>query len=61
LPLAISVAFGLLVLQVTLGALTVTSLLAPVVVTGHLAVATAFIAMMTWTTVLAFRPPSSPT
>jgi cytochrome c oxidase assembly protein subunit 15 len=53
---AITVGFGLLVLQVALGALTVTSLLEPVVVTAHLGVATAFIAMMTLTTVLAFRP-----
>ncbi|MFQ5918595.1 MAG: heme A synthase [Thermoplasmata archaeon] len=56
LLVGISVAFGLLILQVTLGALTITTLLAPVVVTAHLAVATAFIAMMTVTTVLAFRP-----
>ncbi|MCJ2555130.1 MAG: hypothetical protein LN410_02885 [Candidatus Thermoplasmatota archaeon] len=32
-----------------------TSFLAAVVVTAHLAVATAFIATMTWATVLAFR------
>lgn len=48
-------AFGLLALQISLGGLTITSLLAPLVVTAHLGVATAFIAMMTWTTVLAFR------
>ncbi|MFQ5908506.1 MAG: heme A synthase [Thermoplasmata archaeon] len=57
---AITVGFGLLVLQVALGGLTVTSLLEPVVVTAHLGVATAFIAMMTWTTVLAFRPSQPP-
>ncbi len=56
LLIATSAAFGLLILQVTLGALTVTSLLDPVVVTAHLAVATAFIATLTWNTVLAFRP-----
>jgi cytochrome c oxidase assembly protein subunit 15 len=56
LLIGISVAFGLLIVQVTLGALTITSLLDPVVVTAHLAVATAFIAMMTVTTVVAFRP-----
>ena len=55
LRIAITVAFGLLVLQVALGGLTVTSRLDPVVVTAHLAVATAFIATLTWTTVLAFR------
>lgn len=55
LLIAASVGFGLLVLQVALGALTVTTLLEPVVVTAHLGVATAFIAMMTWATVLAFR------
>ena len=44
---------------IALGALTVTSLLDPVVVTAHLAVATAFIAMLTWTTVLAFRAPQA--
>ncbi len=59
LLIAASAAFGLLILQVTLGALTVTSLLDPVVVTAHLAVATAFIAMLTWTTVLAFRAPQA--
>ncbi len=55
LVLATTAGFGLLVLQITLGALTVTSFLAAEVVTAHLAVATAFIATMTWATVLAFR------
>ncbi|MFQ5986535.1 MAG: heme A synthase [Thermoplasmata archaeon] len=55
LLIATAIAFGLLILQVTLGALTVTTLLEPVVVTAHLGVATAFIAMMTWATVVAFR------
>ncbi len=48
-------AFGLLVIQVLLGMITVSSLLEPVVVTAHLGVAAAFISLMTVATILTFR------
>lgn len=52
---ATSAAFTLLLVQVFLGMVTVSSALEPVIVTGHLAVATAFIAAMAATVVLALR------
>lgn len=47
--------FALLGVQVLLGMITITSLLNPLVVTAHLAVATAFLAVMTVATLVAFR------
>ncbi len=56
LVIATTAAFGLLVTQVLLGMIAITSRLPPVVVTAHLAVATAFIATMTVAAVLTFLP-----
>jgi cytochrome c oxidase assembly protein subunit 15 len=55
LALTATVAFMLLTVQVLLGMITITTLLDPVVVTAHLGVATAFLATMTATTIVAFR------
>lgn len=55
LLLATNVAFGLLAVQILLGWITVASFLEPVIVTAHLAVATAFILLMTVVAITAFR------
>ncbi len=52
--LATNLAFGLLVVQIMLGWITVSSLLEPVIVTAHLAVATAFVLLMTVAAILSF-------
>ncbi len=55
LLIATNIAFGLLVVQVLLGWVTVASFLEPLIVTGHLAVAAAFILVMTVVAILAYR------
>ncbi len=52
-----TLAFGLLVIQVLLGMVTISSLLQPLVVTAHLGVATAFIALMTVAALLSLKAP----
>ncbi|MCJ2519684.1 MAG: hypothetical protein LN412_01880 [Candidatus Thermoplasmatota archaeon] len=49
---ASTVGFALLIVQVLLGVITITNLLEPIVVTAHLAGATAFLIMMTLTAFL---------
>lgn len=49
---ASTVGFTMLIVQVLLGVITITSLLEPIVVTAHLAVATAFLIMMALTAFL---------
>lgn len=55
----VTTAFGLLAVQVTLGMLTITTALEPLVVTAHLGVATAFLLTMAGAAFLAFREPPS--
>lgn len=60
LAAAVTASFSLLAVQVTLGMVTIASRLDPLVVTAHLAVATAFIVAMTVAVLLAFQTPASP-
>ncbi len=55
LLIATNIAFGLLVVQILLGWITVASYLEPMIVTGHLAVAAAFILVMTVVAISAYR------